>query len=233
MTMGVTRDAREQVLGVLDQIDPFAPDRNTGYACTVVSLLPVKLSEVKPHLFPGQFDIPACPKGEIVVIHVGESHHFIPDVFDEKRNYKVVTPPHEMARSICEDYGTALVGTDSDAGPALFWVHQRLSDIQVAEKHPKLISFFQERQKRWFDNLISMADADWEKNKNRMAVSDLQRVAAKYHGQTKDWVNITPMENMPCVFCKVMISVDSIKCFNCKEVVNPEAYKRLQEQIHG
>lgn len=228
----VARDARDEITGIL-QDDPFAPGRDEAYACTVVSLLPVRLSEVKPHLFPGQFDIPACKKGDLVVVHIGESHHFIPDPFDEKKNYKVITPPHEMARSICEDYGNALVGTDFQSGPALFWVHQRLSSAQVAEKHHKLISQYKERQKNWFDNLIAMADADWEKNKNRMAVSDLQRTAANHHGIIKDWVTITPMENISCVFCRTMISVDSIKCANCKEVVNPEAYKRLQKEIHG
>lgn len=227
----IVRDAR----GTIDQLtsEPSIEQRGQAYACTVVSFVPIQLHEEKPHLFPAVYVLPAAKKNEFVLLHVGESHHFIPDPFDEKRNYKQVTPPHEMARSICDDYNTAHIGTDSESGPGLFWVHGRLTIQQVKDKHSDLLEFYQKRQTKWFHNLVSIADADWEKNKNRLAVSDLQRIAAQYLGIQKDWVIATIQENMTCPFCKALISVDSVKCYNCKEVVNPVAYKKMMEARVG
>lgn len=218
---------------VFDPIALLNKKKDTGYVCTVVTLLPYEITEEKPHLFPGVFDLPAAPKDGFSLFYVGESVHFIPDAFDEKRNYRQLTPPYEMARSICEDYNCAHIGLTPNAGPGLFYLHDRLSKQQILDnKESKtLLEFYRERQKRWFHNLVAMADADWEKNHNRMAVSDLQRIAAQSLGVVKDWVSIAIQEQMSCPFCRVMIAVDSVKCANCKEVVNVEAYNKLVANV--
>lgn len=225
----VTRDARDVVSELFNERSE--EEKNNAYVCTIVSLLPIELTEEKPHLFPAVFIIPAAEKDDLTVTYIGESHHFIPDAFDERRNFKQITPPHEMARSICEDYNTAHIGTTNTAGPGLFWVHGRKTKADILKDHKKILAENRRKQTEWFNNLIAMADADWEKNHNRLAVSDLQRIAAQQMGIQKDWVASAIIENMTCPFCKAMIAKDSVKCFNCKEIVNVEAYKALTQGV--
>ena len=44
---------------------------------TVVSLLPIKITEEKPGLYPGSFHIPAVKNGDFNILHVGVSHYIV------------------------------------------------------------------------------------------------------------------------------------------------------------
>lgn len=204
----------------------------TKYACTVVSLLPYDIMETKPHMIPFTFHIPAAnPKVGFSVTHVEEGLHFIPNPFDEKNNYRQVTPPSEMARGIVDDYINALIATDEGAGPGLFWVEGRMEPEEIIQFHKDKLAEAKVRQDNWFRNLVLMADADWQKNKNILAVSDLQRHAARYLNLKKEWIDPIPTVENTCPYCKSVIDPTSIKCFNCKEVVNVEAYKAMQSKM--
>lgn len=201
------------------------------YACTVVSLLPFELQEEKPHLLPPLHIVPAAPKDGIAVAHIGEATHYVPHPIDE-RSFKQITSPNELARSICDDYNSAHVAIDENAGPSLFWVEGRLSAEEVIDFYPQKVADARKRVHQWYRNLINMADADWAKNKNVRTVSDVQKVAARVLGVKREWVEYTqdPIETINCPFCRYSIAPDSIKCLNCKEIVNIEKYKEL---THG
>lgn len=202
------------------------------YCCTVVNLLPFELRETKPMIIPSFFLIPAA-KGDVGGLgYVKEGLSFIPNpMIDEGKpgaNIRQITPPSEMARSICEDYNCAHIALTDDAKPGVFWCEGRLVWTDVLDQYPEELGTARRQQNHWFKNLINLADADWQKNKNMMAVSDLQRIAASSLGVVKDWVNwIEPDSTMKCGFCQAQISVDSVKCFNCKEIVNVAKYKQM------
>lgn len=207
-------------------------EAQTKYACTVVTLLPYAIMETKPHMIPFTFNIPAAdPNAGFNVFHVEEGNHFIPNPFDDKINYRQVTSPAEMARSLVEDYSGALIALGEGAGPGLFWVEGRWTIEGIKRKFAKKLAEAQAKQERWFYNLVTMADADWEKNHNILAVSDLQRHAARYLNIKKAWVDPIPTEANTCPFCKSVVDPTSIKCYNCKEVINPAAYKAMQERM--
>jgi hypothetical protein len=214
---------------IKDTRDQFKPMK---YACTVVSLLPYAIRETKPHMIPFTFDIPAAdPKIGFSILHVEEGLHFVPNPFEETHNFRVTTSPNEMARSIVEDYCGAHIGLDEDAGPGMFYVEGRLSVEDVLRHCGTELKRATERQNRWFSNLINIADADWHKNKNILAVSDLQRHAARSLNVKREWVDPIPTEFNTCPYCKAVVDPTSIKCQNCKEIINPEAYKALQAKL--
>lgn len=198
------------------------------YACTVVSLIPREVFEEKPHMLPSTFRIPAAIYGDISILHVEEGTHYVPDPFSQ-RSLKQVTSPAEMARSICEDYNSAHIGTSENCGPSLFWVEGRLTKNEIKQHYKAELDRAKISLRNWFHALVSMADADWQKNHNMLAVSDLQRIAAQSLGIKKDWVEFIGQETKLCPFCKFNIAIDSIKCVNCKEVVDQKAYDKIMK----
>lgn len=207
--------------------NPFVEPENQ-YMCTVVSMLPMELEETKPHLIPGTFTIPAAPGGfDISVYHVGEAHSFVPDPILD-RNLRVGTPPHELARSLVDDYCTAHICLTDNGGPGLFWVQGKFTADQIKKKFPLKVRDAAARQLVWYNTLINMADADWEKNKDMMAVSNLQRLAAKELNIDRDWVMAKVDEMMLCPFCKSKVTTGSVKCAVCMEVIDKTAYEKMK-----
>lgn len=202
------------------------------YGCTVVTLLPYSFVEDKPHILPSTFAIPAAPEGGINILHVGEAIHYVPQAFDDK-SIKQTTSPREMARSIVDDYSNSHICLAEGAGPGLFWVDGLLTISQVLRHHKEKVDNARERQKNWFHNLVSMADADWQRNHNMLAVSDLQRIAARSLGIVKDWVEFRALETKQCPYCKAPIDPTSVKCLNCHEVVDVVRYKQMQAELGG
>ena len=204
----------------------------TKYACTVVSLLPYEITETKPHMIPFTFVIAeADPKVGFSLTYVEEASHVIPNPFDDKHNYKQHTPPNEVARSLVEDYAGALIGISSDAKPGMFWVEGRVTAEEVKKTYAEELATAQKLQKNWFKNLIRIADADWEKTHNVLAASDIQRHAARSLNEKRPWVDSIKTEENTCPYCKVIVDSAAIKCHNCKEVINIEAYKAMQAKL--
>jgi hypothetical protein len=210
------------------------PIQARSYACTLVTLLPYELLEEKPHLLPGSFRIPAAEWGDIAILHVEEGVHYVPNplVDDGKpgSSIKQVTTPREMARSLCDDYNCAHVATDDDANPSLFWVEGRLTKDEVKKYHKDKINNARAKVKQWFHNLCAMADTDWNRNRNRLSVSDLQRTAAKSLGIKKEWVEFIVEETITCKFCTFAVPPNAVVCPNCKQVLNQDKFKQLGGQ---
>jgi len=206
------------------------------YACTVINLLPFELPEEKPMMLPSVFRVPEARfEGnklvKLGILHVEEGVHYVPNpLVDEGRpgsSIRQITPPTEMARSICEDYTSAHIETSETAQPGLFWVEGRLTEKDLIEEYPDLISDRLRMQFNWFRRLCALADADFKKNRNMLSVSDLQRSAAKILGVRAEWVEMQMSEYVVCKFCTTQIPTFAIKCPNCKEIVDKEAYDKL------
>lgn len=222
---------------MLNKEDEVTDSNPSEYMCTVVSLIPMELNEEKPHMLPSVFNIPAAKQDDISILHVKEGIHYIANpLIDEGKpgsSFKQITIPAEMARSICEDYKIANIGLGLNAEPGLFWVPGKYTAAQIKKEFPKRIATAREKQNNWFRNLVAQADADWQKNHNMLAVSDLQRHAARQLGIQKDWVELRVQETKPCPYCTVPVPPNAIKCPNCHEVVDKEAYASLKGSIEG
>lgn len=205
---------------------------NTEYACTVVSLLPIALHEEKHHLLPAVFDVPKAEMGKMAILHVKEAIFYIPNpLIDEGKpgsSIRQTVSPMEVARSICQDYCCAHIGLGEDAQPGLFWVEGKLTASQVEEFYPEQLATAKRQQVNWYKNIIAMADTDWEKNRNMLAVSDLQREAARALNVQKEWVEFKTEEMNKCPYCQMAVSIEAAICSNCKNVVNRAKFDALQ-----
>jgi len=202
------------------------------FACTVVNLLPFELHEEKPHMLPSAFIVPAAEDGVFGILHVEEGIHWVPNpLIDEGKpgsSIKQTTMPDEMARSIVEDFAFAQVCLGEDAKPGLFWVSGRLSVKDIKANYPDLIKQYQAYQTNWFRNLCAMANADWNKNHNMLAVSDLQRTAARALGIREAWVEMQVTETANCPMCQSLVNPAAIVCSSCKYILKPDQYKKEQ-----
>jgi hypothetical protein len=211
---------------------PVTVRREGRFTCTVVSMLPFPLLEDKPHMLPSCFAVPAAKGDKLGLLYVGEGYHYIPNpLIDEGKpgsSIKQTTMPDEMARSIVDDYASAQVSLAENAGPGIFWVVGRLTQKEIVEGYPELLVKYADMQRNWFRNLCALADADWNKNHNMLAVSDLQRVAAKALGITKDWVDFHVEEHIKCPMCQIPVVPEAVVCSGCRFILKPEKYNKEQ-----
>jgi hypothetical protein len=212
--------------------EKFIPKR---YLCTVVSLLPFEPPpENKPHLIPSTFRIPKADEQlGLRCTHVGEACYFVPNPFDD-RNTRVTVSPAEVARSLVEDYVSGQMCLDENSAPGLFWLEGELTELDVLEHYGAEVEKYKLFQRGWFKRLVDLADADFTKNKNRLAISDVQKAAAVYLHYKAEWVDFigtTLQDTKLCQFCGTTLLATAIKCLTCNEVVDAVAYKKLKAEM--
>ena len=140
---------------------------------TVISMLPVRLEEKKPGLYPGTYIIPAVKeRGKIECLIIKEGIHYVPQL--EHPAYRAMTPPGEIAKSIVIDYIEGQLGRDENAEPGLFWTYGEYSqDLAFIELKDE-IHAANVKQRNWFVNLVRIADIEWSRNpNNHNVITDL------------------------------------------------------------
>jgi hypothetical protein len=154
---------------------------------TVVSILPAKVNEEKPGLYPGTFQIPAAKDGDFNILHVGVSHYIV--YLDSSRgSLRVPELGSKIARSIVEDFIKAQIGVEDGREPGLFWVEGHLTKEEILAKHKDLLEQAKEKQKNWFTALVMLGDDNWVRYGTHSAISGVQITAAKSLGHKAEWV---------------------------------------------
>lgn len=228
------------------QIDPMEMAASR-YVATLFNMLPIEIIESKPGLFPTRFLIPpgsVSEDGTIIpgIMIVGEAYHFIDNVLIEQgkpgSTFRQTTNPNVMANSLVNDYKYAHIALGEDAEPGLFWLPGRVEirDIIGKNADPRYNALYKqtvEKHKRWYRNLIALADADWEKNHNMLAVSDLQRMAARFLKVQKEWVEFTAVELLNCPMCAVAVNATAVLCSSCNFILKPDLYEANKGRFAG
>jgi hypothetical protein len=198
---------------------------------TVVSIVPFPISEAKPGIYPGYFNLPASKDEEPVVLAIGNSKCYIPRLEGQKP-IEARLPAEEIAAAIVNDFIHAHLGTDEGAHPGLFWLEGNVSSTDVLVKHAEKLAAASQAQKNWFVNLVKIADDDWVKgNKKHIFISDIQRIAAKSLGLEREWIIKIPekvIKLMACPACTTQINSEAVICPSCRAVINAKKYKELQ-----
>jgi len=198
--------------------------------CTVVSLLPWKLTEEKPGLYPGQFNIAAAPKDGISILVVGESvfQFYVGD----GRFMPMKEPADVIARSICRDYKLAKlgfkIGEEGTVGPGLFFVEGKFTEEEVKSRFVKQIQDARKEQMDWFEALMNLADDIFARTGRHQAVSDEMRHVCNLLGQTRPWnfdIN-TLKQTSECPACLSQIPQRAIVCAQCKTIVNQAEFDK-------
>jgi hypothetical protein len=201
---------------------------------TIISLLPVHVSERKPGLIPGFFEIPPVknPHEDVEILQVRRARFAV--YIDENRPALIVPEPSDrVCASIVRDYKVAMPGYSADVSePGLFWVPGDYSAEAIKKQfNPQLINA-RKLQDQWFIKLVELADDDWQQYHSRRMVSGLQRKACEMLGLTRDWNIVIDLERQldldmtPCKFCRGPVHRDAIVCQHCTGVLNVERYQK-------
>lgn len=202
------------------EFDPVSQDKST-----IVSMLPWLIKENKPAIYPGEFIIQPAEKDDISILVVGQSAFY---VTMDNRTIKQTTPSIQMAQSVAYDYIQASLDTYEDAGPGIFALFGGLTKEQVKKNHQLELIEYARRQRNWFDRLVRHADDEWNRNHQYKTISDIHRAAAKSLGLDKEWSRSHAEASMSkCPACLSLIDPDAMICLNCKTVVKPAEYAKL------
>lgn len=212
------------------EVSPKIPYAHSN--CTVVSGVPFPIRELKPQIIPGYFQIPPAHDGEIHVLHVGESIHWMESPFPKMPPMKVTETPKAMARSLVNDFLDGMLAIDTDSAPCLFWVEGHWTIEEIKEKfNVQLYNAFQ-MQKRWFVELVRLADDDWAKYRQHRMITDIQRAASMAMGFRREWLDITVEAAMiKCPLCAELVRNDAIIHNTCGYVINLEKYNEMKARI--
>lgn len=199
--------------------------------CTVVSIYPRDVYEVKHTIQPGVFFIPAGSYDKPSSLVVGPSSWW-KELEEDQPLLEIVNSSIQVADSIVKDYCNGLDCCNMlDEMPGLFYLQ---GEIKVEElKLPKnklQMDKAQANQKRWYSRLVREADSLWARsNGNPLAISDIMRLAAHELGlKSKDWLqDFQAQEVIRCVACGSMRNPLFPVCPTCKAVVDQEMAKKL------
>jgi hypothetical protein len=215
---------------------------------TVISMFPLEINEMKPGLYPGYYHIDAAPHGDFRFLVVGDAVYYTENKNDQVQTVK--TPFHTLADSIVHDFMEnhigRIVGDDETAAePAVFWVpggyeikngmpkeyyEQAAHEYKayLVKTYTNEIAIAEQKQLRWFEQLIMIADDVYNRTRRHTSVSKLQRLAAQRLNLQRPWmIDVTGADH--CPFCKSSLPYEAVVCPNCRNVINRAAYEKLLE----
>jgi hypothetical protein len=197
---------------------------------TIVSILPKQINERKLTIQPGIFEIPPGTFEKPAILVVGSSSWWR-EVDIDQPLLEIPVSSIQVADSIVKDYCNGLLACNmNDLMPGLFYVPGELTVAKLKTEHPNLLIKAQTTQKRWFAELIRVADILWSRtNGNPLAISDDARLACKeLNISNKPWLgDMQTMELIRCVACGSLRNPQFPICQSCKAIADPAKAKEL------
>lgn len=198
--------------------------------CTIVSIYPREIDETKHTIQPGRFVIPPGTYDRPALLPVGPSSWW-KEIDEESPLLEIPNSSIQVADSIVKDYCNGLLACNmADIMPGLFYIPGEVNLLILLKEHRTQLDKARDNQRRWYAELIKMADALWSRsNGNPLAISDDMRLAAKELGQnTKEWLqDFQATETIRCVGCGAMRNPQFPICPSCHNVIDVELYKKL------
>jgi len=200
-------------------------------SATLVSIAPCIIRETKP-ILPSEFFLEKAsyenPSTLLVTkgindIYVGEERG------QAGQNRSIIRVPVEadvIAAAIVVDWQDAQYGTrPPDAIPGFFWVPGHVKVATLAKE----LDEANDRQIRWFKNLVKLADDDWNKYRQHKTISDIQRYACNALKLERPWLldNEIVMALSECPSCFEKVNPKAIVCSHCSYILDEERHKAM------
>lgn len=188
---------------------------------TLVSVMPRPLREYKPGVYPGWYEMPAVPRGEVAVLHVEMAMCYV-TLEEDRGTISKPIPSAEICRSVVQDFCSANVDIDEGSGPGLFYVEGKFTKEDIMEEFSEKLAEVVARQINWFSNLLKSADNDWNKFRKHNVITEWERAAAIYLNITnREWQIEIPVDApVVCVACGTINKAGIIICPNCHVVLD-------------
>jgi hypothetical protein len=201
---------------------------------TIISIFPRAVHEVKPTIQPGVFDIPAGTFIKPATLTVGTSSWWR-EIDENQPLLEIPISSVQVADSVVRDYCNGLLGFRSDdMMPGLFYLPGVWTAEKVQKEHAGLLQKYNIYQRKWFMELIRIADILWARsNFNPLAISDDARLACNELGiKEKAWLkDFQSMEMVACKACGNPRNPLFPVCPVCHAISDPELAKKLNIQF--
>jgi hypothetical protein len=198
--------------------------------CTIVSIYPKMIREKKLTCVPGYFEIEPGNYDNPALLVVGSSSYFR-DVDPEQPYIEIPIPSTVMADSIVKDFCRDVIESDmATMMPGLFFIPGVLTVIEIKLKHKDKLDSARDRQNRWFQQIVMMADVDWARtNGNPLSIPDEARMGAAHLGlKNKAWMqDFQAFEMKNCPACGHLYNPLFPVCGHCKTVVDKKKFDAL------
>ena len=198
--------------------------------CTIVSILPKEIHEVKHtiqpgvfHIFPGSYENPS-------LLVVGSSSWWR-EIDEHQPLLEIPNSSIQVADSIVKDFCNGLLGCNmSDSMPGLFYITGAKTIDTIKKENRAQLDLAKANQKRWFEVLVNMADALWARsNGNPLTIGEDMRLAAReLNLNNKEWIkDFQTIEMVRCIACGALRNGAYPICQICKAIADPVRAKEL------
>jgi hypothetical protein len=197
---------------------------------TIVSILPKAISERKATISPGIFEIKAGSFENPSILVVGPSSWWR-EVDENQPLLEIPVSSIQIADSIVRDYANGLLACDmASQMPGLFYIPGEYDKEKLKREHMALLLKAQASQKKWFLELVRIADILWSRsNGNPLSISDDARLACRELNITqKPWLgDLQTAELVRCIACGSLRNQLFPICGVCKAIADPAKAKEL------
>jgi hypothetical protein len=197
---------------------------------TIVSILPKPINERKATISPGFFNIAPGSFENPAILVVGPSSWWR-EVDENQPLLEIPVSSIQIADSVVRDYSNGLLACNmGDMMPGLFYVPGEFTVVQIKKDYMPLLLKAQAQQKKWFLELVRIADILWSRsNGNPLSISDDARLACRELNITaKPWLgDLQTAELVKCIACGALRNAQFPICGACKAIVDPVKAKEL------
>lgn len=178
--------------------------KNPMDKCTIVSIYPKEINELKVTIEPGKFHIDPGTYEKPSILVVGASSWW-KELDLQQPMLEFPVSSIQIAESVIKDYCNGMLGCDmSSAMPGLFFALGELNVMEIKMKYKSKIEETNKKQNNWFDILIRLADSLWARtNGNPLVIMDDMRIAARaLNMEHKPWYGAFEAPKMDkCKYC--------------------------------
>lgn len=195
--------------------------KNPMDRCTIVSIFPKEIDEVKHTIEPGKFHIPSGTYESPAILVVGSSSWW-KDYDADQPMLEIPNSSIQIADSVIKDYCNGMLGCNmGDAMPGLFFALGEHTVMEIKMKYKSKLDEMKVKQDNWYRILVRLADSLWARTAgNPLAIWDEMRLAARsLNLNDKPWLKDFQMaELVKCVACGNMRNPLYPICPTCKHI---------------
>lgn len=203
--------------------------------CTVVSIYPRPIDEVKPTIQPGKFHIDAGSYEKPAILVVGTSSWW-KETDPEQPLLEIPQQSVQVADSIVRDWANGLFQCNmGDTMPGVFYVpgDNDVDKIRTIKNKNDilLLDDAQAKQKKWYEALVRAGDSLWARSSgNPLSISADMKLAAQDLGLTnKPWlVDYATLQLKKCPACGELRDSNFPVCKHCNTIVDPKQYDTMK-----
>jgi hypothetical protein len=195
--------------------------KNPMDRCTIVSIFPKELNEIKHTIEPGHFHVNAGSFETPAITVVGSSSWW-KDIDVDQPMLEIPVSSIQIADSVIKDFCNGMLGCNmADSMPGLFFVLGEQTVAKIKTEYKEKLKEVNDRQNNWYKILVRLADSLWARsNGNPLVICDEMRMGAKaLNFNEKPWLkDFMMVEKVTCKACGTLKSPEYPVCPHCRAV---------------